>query len=273
MTVEDENAESSSSAQNVKRSAKRLNIVIQCAVSGDTSRLLEAYANEDDPYHDRVESQINSVDEEGRSPVEIAVSEGHIEMLRLLIEKGSDMNTRNENSGRSPLDMACILGRADALQELLEKGADADIATNRGYTALHHAAAWGRKDALKLLVKHGACLTTKTSHGERARDTALRYKHENCSYYLDWSEARRSLVQILTETKETIEDPQKLQGRLSKDEKMTGLNVCTDKQEWLDATSSPSIEDFKKQEEDLRSSLEAILIKLSEPPPEKPHRR
>ncbi|XP_030853340.1 ankyrin repeat domain-containing protein 45 [Strongylocentrotus purpuratus] len=274
MTVDGERAESVASNQSGKRSGKkRLNIVIQCAASGDTSRLLECFANEEDPYHDRVESQLNSADEEGRSPVEIAVTENQIEMLKLLQEKGSGLDTRNSMSARTPLDMACILGRNEALKALLAGGADANNSTKRGYTAIHHAAAWGRMDCLKTLVKYGASLTIKTKHGERARDTALRYKHEDCSFFLDWSEARRGLVSILQETKETIEDPQKLQGRLAKDEKMTGLNVCGEKQEWLDSNPNASIEDFHKQEEDLRTSLEAILVKLSEPPPEKPHRR
>ncbi len=33
-------------------------------------------------------------------------------------------------------------------------------------------------------------------------------------------EARRELVKLVTETKETIEDPQKVQGRLTKDDKV-----------------------------------------------------
>ena len=132
MTADGETTESVSSAQSGRKSGKRLNIVIQCATSGDTSRLLDCFASEDDPYHDRVEGQLNSADEEGRSPIEITATEGHIEMLRLLVEKGSEMNTRNPNSGKSPLDMSCILGKTDILRELLEKGADADFATQRG---------------------------------------------------------------------------------------------------------------------------------------------
>lgn len=132
MTVDGERAESVASNQSGKRSGKRLNIVIQCAASGDTSRLLECFANEEDPYHDRVESQLNSADAEGRSPVEIAVTENQIEMLKLLQEKGSGLDTRNTMSARTPLDMACILGRNEALKALLAGGADANNSTKRG---------------------------------------------------------------------------------------------------------------------------------------------
>ena len=131
MTVEGEEVEQKPSSASNKH-GKRLNIVLQCAESGDAARLQECFSNEDDPYFDRVESQINSTDDDGRSPVEIASIEGHIEILRLLIEKGSEINVRNPNTSKTALDMACILGRDDIVKELLEKGAEADLATNRG---------------------------------------------------------------------------------------------------------------------------------------------
>ncbi|XP_022099171.1 ankyrin repeat domain-containing protein 45-like [Acanthaster planci] len=257
-----------------RKSGKRLNIVLQCAVKGDAARLLECFSKEDDPYHDRVEGQLNSRDDQGRSAVEIACTEGHLEMLKLLLEKGSDPNMRNPNTGKTALDMACILDREDMVKELLEKGAEGDAATNRGYTALHHAAAWGKLSCIKLLIQFGSNLQVRTSHGERPRETALRYQHEKCASYLDWSEARRSLLAVIREIKENVEDVQKIQGRLTKDERMTALNACIEKQEWLDnGGENLNVEDFNKQKQTLSDILEPILIKMSEPPPEKPHRR
>lgn len=40
-------------------------------------------------------------------------------------------------------------------------------------------------------------------------------------FFFSSSEARRDLKILITETKETIDDPQKLQGRLAKDEKVS----------------------------------------------------
>lgn len=273
MTVEGEETEQTPSAA-TGRSGKRLNIVLQCARSGDAARLQDCYSNEDDAYHDRVEEQINCKDEEGKSPVEIASIEGHLDILRLLIEKGSEMNERNPDTSKTALDMACILGRDNIVKELLEKGAETDLQTKRGYTALHHAAAWGKIKCLKLLIAFGADLHIQTSNKERPCDTALRYTHENCAQYLNWSEARRELVKLITETKETIEDPHKVLGRLAKDEKMTGLNACMEQQEWLDNPDrKPTIKDFHRRKKELETALIPIMQRLSEPPPEKPHRR
>lgn len=56
-----------------------------------------------------------------------------------------------------------------------------------GYTALHHAAAWGKVSLLKVLVDALADLQLKTAHGERARETALRYSQTECVDFLDWA--------------------------------------------------------------------------------------
>ena len=86
MTVEPSNSETEVASQ-PKKSSKRLNIVLQCAAKGDAARLQDCFSKEDDPYHERVEGQLNSRDDGGRSPVEIACTEGHMEILKLLIEK------------------------------------------------------------------------------------------------------------------------------------------------------------------------------------------
>lgn len=266
-------AESLSSSPVSRKSGKRLNVVIQSAFSGDVAKLQDCFSNEDNPYHDRVEEQINSVDEDGRSPLEIAATEGHLEMLKYLIEKGSEVNTRNPQNGKSPLDMACILGRDDIVKELLVNEVELNSSPPKGYTALHHASVWDHRKCIQLLVEVEADLDVKTSNGERARDIAQRYNHIKCAEFLDLSEAKRNLKNLIKETKEILEDPQKLQGRLAKDEKMTALNACTEKQDWLDNTSNPSIGDVQKQLKDLSEALEPIQVKLSEPPPEKPPRK
>lgn len=56
-----------------------------------------------------------------------------------------------------------------------------------GITALHRAADWGKIEVVKLLVENGADMQARTTYGERARESALRYKHEECVDYLDWA--------------------------------------------------------------------------------------
>ena len=54
-------------------------------------------------------------------------------------------------------------------------------------TALHRAADWGKIEVVKLLVENGADMQARTTYGERARESALRYQHDECVDYLDWA--------------------------------------------------------------------------------------
>ncbi|XP_070532216.1 ankyrin repeat domain-containing protein 45-like isoform X2 [Ptychodera flava] len=266
--VADDTAEEPKSAE----PPRVANIVMDCIQRGDALQLQQCFDDEENPYHAEVGELLNRRDENGKAPIDLACTMGKITVLKLLLEKGADTNIR-DIEGKSPLDFACILGRTAVVTELLENETSPDSATARGYTALHRAAAWGQLDCIKCLVEHGADMQMKTTHCERPRETAMRYNRLECAQYLDWAEAKHALVQLIRETKETIEDPQKVLGRLTKDDKMTGINACTEKQEWLDVTEDPTIDDFIQQKKALDEILEPIHVKLSEPPPEKPHRR
>lgn len=133
-----EKGDSEPSSPVSRKSGKRLNVVIDCAFSGDVAKLQDCFANEDNPYHERLDEQINSMDEDGRSPVEIAATEGHLEVMKFLIEKGSEKDTRNPQSGKSPLDMACILGREDIVMELLANEVDYNTPSVSGKIELTH---------------------------------------------------------------------------------------------------------------------------------------
>ncbi|XP_002738124.2 ankyrin repeat domain-containing protein 45-like [Saccoglossus kowalevskii] len=250
------------------------NILIECIKKDDVERLQQCYDNEEDPHYGKVDELLNKRDDDDdRAPVDLACTMGRLEILRFMIEKGVNTNIR-DHEGKSPLDFACVLGRPEIVRELLENGStEVDTATARGYTALHRAAAWDKLDCIKCLVEFGANMKMKTTHGERAKEIALRYNRTECAFYLDWAEARYELQHLCKETKETIEDPQKVLGRLTKDDKITALNACSEKQEWLETTENPTIEDFVQQKKEFEEILQPIQIKLSEPPPEKPHRR
>ncbi len=47
---------------------------------------------------------------------------------------------------------------------------------------------------------------------------------------------------------------------------MTGLNACSEIQEWLDDPDrKPSVQAFHKRKKELEETLEPIMLKLSEP--------
>lgn len=78
------------------------------------------------------------------------------EKARLLIEKGADVNVQSRQ-GRTPLMVAALReGNSAIVALLLEKGADPKVKTRRGDTALHSAASAGDPESIRFLLAKGA---------------------------------------------------------------------------------------------------------------------
>ena len=86
----------------------------------------------------------------GRTPLYIAAQQGRLEVMRLLIDAGADVNARTDD-GHSVL-AAAAWSNTEAVQLLLDRGATASG------DALQAAAALGRIETAKLLVEAGAPL-------------------------------------------------------------------------------------------------------------------
>ena len=69
------------------------------------------------------------------SPLWLACDRGHIECVRLLLEKGSDTDVSNR-SRQTPLFVACRSGHAECAQLLLERGADPNALDDNGRSPL-----------------------------------------------------------------------------------------------------------------------------------------
>lgn len=67
------------------------------------------------------------VHESGTDAVILAVREGHLEIVRILLEAGADPNRINPQSGTTPLRMAVQQTRTEIAELLLRKGADAEL--------------------------------------------------------------------------------------------------------------------------------------------------
>ncbi len=105
------------------------------------------------------------IDSAGESQLEqalrCAVWRGHLDFVRFLLEKGAQVNKKQED-GETALFGACWTGNLEAAQLLIQAGAEVNIASRYGVTPLMRAA--GRGDNLKLvqlLVEHGANIQAK----------------------------------------------------------------------------------------------------------------
>ena len=100
--------------------------IVECRRLIDTG---EAYVNEDK-------------DNDGRTAVHWACSNGHLEIVRLLLCQGADMSIR-DNDGDTALHDASSNGHLEIVQLLLCQGADMSIRDDNGWTALDWASSKG----------------------------------------------------------------------------------------------------------------------------------
>ncbi|KAG8467525.1 hypothetical protein KFE25_000841 [Diacronema lutheri] len=88
------------------------------------------------------------------------------------------VNQRDAN-GFTPLLHACAEGHVEIVRLLLEHGASTEVSNFDGETALHLAASIGYDHCVEVLVAAGANVSVKTSSGKSALDLAQQMGHAN----------------------------------------------------------------------------------------------
>jgi ankyrin repeat protein len=100
----------------------------------------------------------------GRTAMQLAVREGYIDIVNILIDAGADINIKDELRGETALHIAVFNGYFKIMHLLLLRGADVDIqATGSGLTSLMHACQYGNNDMVELLLDFGADVNINTA--------------------------------------------------------------------------------------------------------------
>ena len=116
----------------------------------------------------------NSAD--GFSGLSLAVFFGHLEIAKILVDAGADVNRQSDNAIRvTPLHSAVESGSVPLLELLLAHGAKPDPVEFLGATPLHSAAARGSREMVEKLLEAGADRHRKTKDGKTAADLARQY--------------------------------------------------------------------------------------------------
>jgi ankyrin repeat protein len=101
---------------------------------------------------------VNNSDVEGRTALMLGTYEGEIEIIKLLVEAGADVNAR-DNKGKTVL-MYAIEGyagdEAENIKYLIEKGADVFARNAEGKSILKLALEEENEEIIKLLKSYGA---------------------------------------------------------------------------------------------------------------------
>ena len=80
-------------------------------------------------------ADVNAKDKDGATALIRAAHWGHLDVVRLLLEKGADVNAINKV--QIPLMTATDQGRLEVVKLLLEKGADFNTKDKDGATGIH----------------------------------------------------------------------------------------------------------------------------------------
>jgi ankyrin repeat protein len=159
--------------------------VVKKAAQGDTAGLEALLAKG---------AEVNAQDPDGNSALIMAVSNGHLDCVRLLLSRGANANAPNADN-RTPLIKAISNQAPEIVKALAEGGADVNaqnwLGTMLSYAAeldspeivnilisagakvndgmaLHKAAARGNLDHLKILLAAGAKADDRASNGATA---------------------------------------------------------------------------------------------------------
>ncbi|XP_065056009.1 tyrosine-protein kinase HTK16-like [Rhopilema esculentum] len=130
--------------------------------------------------------EVNSRDEEGRTPLHIASCKGYQDIILLLLNYAADVSA-SSSTGTTPLQEACAAGHVEAARLLITQGR-ADVqerSQSNGWVPLHEAALRGNIDCCHLLLSHHASMNPRTMEGDTPRDLALRYNRLEIVEFLD----------------------------------------------------------------------------------------
>ncbi|XP_048841747.1 ankyrin repeat domain-containing protein 6b isoform X2 [Brienomyrus brachyistius] len=119
----------------------------------------------------------------GRTPLHLAAYKGHLEVVRILLKAGCDLDIQDDGD-QTALHRAAVVGNSDIIATLVQEGCALDRQDKDGNTALHEVSWHGFSQAAKQLVKAGANVHAKNKAGNSALHLACQNGHAQTSRVL-----------------------------------------------------------------------------------------
>lgn len=117
---------------------------------------------------------INAKIKDGKTPLHSAALGGQLEAARLLIKKGANINARDEYDF-TPLHIAAFVGQLEIARLLIEKSADVNARDDSGKTPLDRAVSSGQLEFSRFLIDKGADINARDSNGMTPLHSAVSY--------------------------------------------------------------------------------------------------
>lgn len=126
----------------------------------------------------------------GDTPLHTAVRNSNVDVIRVLLTKGANVNFQN-GAGLTPLHgAACRYGNMDSHQNeiidlLLERdGVNVNLRGTSGETPIHFAAESGNKHVVEALLRKGAIIDSVTSNGSTPLHQAVIHRNTDMAEFL-----------------------------------------------------------------------------------------
>lgn len=119
---------------------------------------------------------LNALDIQNYTPLRTAAHHGNGSMVRLLVERGADLDIRNEQ-GWAALRDAALREHHLIVKYLIKQGTNCEVQATKGHywSVLCWAATQGHISAVRLLIEKGANLNVTTDEGTSALRCAMEY--------------------------------------------------------------------------------------------------
>jgi ankyrin repeat protein len=124
-----------------------------------------------------------------------AAEQGDWKPIQKWLAEGNSLNTPIDT--RTLLMIAAQNGHLDLMRQLYLKGSNVDARDPHGNTALFYAARYGQTEALRFLCEHGADLQAQNSLKLNALDMARMGKHEDAIALLKGHGGHYNLLQTI----------------------------------------------------------------------------
>lgn len=126
---------------------------------------------------------INDSDGLFGNPLLGAVRNGHLAVVRFLLEAGADVNPPSAG-GVTALQVAVAWDQVKTVVELLQHGASVSDTTKEGSTYLHLAAGYGHAEIVRILIENGADISSTDQGGHSPLHKAVSSEHADIAQYL-----------------------------------------------------------------------------------------
>ncbi len=176
----------------------------------------------------------------GNTALMMAVVADNLGVVRLLLDKGSGIDTQEDEAGFTALIYAVDLGYLEMIKLLLSENADVDMQNDDGLTALMWAVEKGYLKIVKLLLRKGSEVSIQDKYGETALMKAVEGNH---------SEVVRLLLELGADITKQDEDGQ------------TAWKLAHDK-----PRIQKTIKDFVKRQKEVATALMEAREELSPDP-------